>query len=184
MDAFMFSYIVTSVLDIPWTCSSSTAFVPRSLHVCLLNSTYLKCESLGFASAQGFREKRYKNWFPFKSKDIHQTSLSSLHFTAIFPLPLFFWSRHSKQRVPYLSPSDAWSFCIVTFTSTQNTCAERGDSVLRQHKLYQNIATDTFNSVFLVLTLFLRPKGYVANRSISHSFGLLVSKYWPSSLQK
>lgn len=102
MDAFMFSYIVTSVLDIPWTCSSSTAFVPKSLHVCLLNSTYLKCESLGFASAQGFREKRYKNWFPFKSKDIHQTSLSSLHFTAIFPLPLFFWSRRSKQRVPCL----------------------------------------------------------------------------------
>lgn len=104
MDAFMFSYIVTSVLDIPWTCSSSTAFVPKSLHVCLLNSTYLKCESLGFASAQGFREKRYKNWFPFKSKDIHQTSLSSLHFTAIFPLPSSFEADAQSSKSPTCLP--------------------------------------------------------------------------------
>lgn len=123
MDAFMFSYIVTSVLDIPWTCSSSTAFVPKSLHVCLLNSTYLKCESLGFASAQGFREKRYKNWFPFKSKDIHQTSLSSLHFTAIFPLPSSFEADAQSSEFPVSQWCMEFLHCYF-YLYTEQVCWE------------------------------------------------------------
>lgn len=180
----MFSYIVTSVLlrhslDLHQQysiCSKKSPCVSPKFYL-------LEVRVPGICFCSGLqRKKGTRTDFPLKTKTYTKHT-----FRHRISLPFFLFPLLLKQTLKAASPlpvSQRYMEFLHCYFYLQNRCAERGDSVLRQHKLYQNTATDTFNSVFLVLTLFLGPKGYVANRSISHSFDLLVSKYWPSSLQK